>query len=114
MTNYSNFPKWRKYGIVITFSEHKFSWCENTQTNRKYLIESEYCSNGIDFYIWENGKTYTALDEFKEYLHKRQPEEPNRVCPICGGRLVLRTNKSNGEQFWGCHDYPKCMFVKKA
>ena len=62
MTNYTRFPNWRKYGIVMKFNEHQYSWCDNNQANRKYLIESEYCSNGIEFYVWENDQTYTSLD----------------------------------------------------
>lgn len=32
-------------------------------------------------------------------------------CPKCGGEMVLRTAKTGanqGQQFWGCLDYPKC------
>lgn len=32
-------------------------------------------------------------------------------CPICNGRLVLKTNKFTGEQFYGCFNYPKCNFT---
>lgn len=32
-----------------------------------------------------------------------QPE-----CPDCGEPMTERTNRSTGESFWGCPDYPKC------
>ena len=114
MTNYTRFPSWRKYGIVMKFNEYQYSWCDNNQANRKYLIESEYCSKGTAFYVWENGKTYTTLDEFKKYLQDRQVNEPNEVCPLCGGKLVLRRNKSIGKPFMGCMNYPECKFTKRA
>jgi len=114
MTNYTRFPSWRKYGIVMKFNDDRYSWCDNNQANRKYLIESEYCSKGIEFYVWENDKTYTSLDEFKKYLQDRQIEESNEVCPLCGGKLVVRRNKSNGEPFMGCKNYPECKFTKRA
>lgn len=37
------------------------------------------------------------------------------ICPVCGGRLVLRTAKSGanaGKQFYGCSNYPKCRFTR--
>ena len=38
------------------------------------------------------------------------------VCPVCGGKLVLRTAKKGpnaGNQFYGCSNYPKCKYTKK-
>lgn len=42
---------------------------------------------------------------------KGSPKQEERVCPRCGGKLVLRTAKKGdhvGEQFWGCSNHPKC------
>lgn len=33
-------------------------------------------------------------------------------CPLCGGSLVVRTNRENGTRFLGCSNYPKCHFTK--
>lgn len=30
------------------------------------------------------------------------------LCPDCGGEMALRTNKSNGNKFWGCKKFPNC------
>ncbi|MGN0930558.1 MAG: NERD domain-containing protein [Thermoguttaceae bacterium] len=41
--------------------------------------------------------------------------EAQRVCPQCGGTLVLRTAKRGanaGAQFWGCGNYPKCRYTE--
>ncbi len=37
----------------------------------------------------------------------------NNICPRCGGKLVLRTSKKDGSQFYGCENFPKCKFIKK-
>lgn len=29
-------------------------------------------------------------------------------CPKCGGSMVLRRNRNNGNSFYGCSNYPKC------
>jgi predicted RNA-binding Zn-ribbon protein involved in translation (DUF1610 family) len=30
------------------------------------------------------------------------------VCPDCGSDMALRTNRQNGNKFWGCKKYPNC------
>lgn len=38
-----------------------------------------------------------------------------RVCPRCGGKLVIRTAKRGkraGKQLWGCSNFPKCRFAE--
>ncbi len=47
------------------------------------------------------------------------PEEPNRsqelTCPRCGGQRILRTEKkgdNDGNQFYGCSNFPKCRYIK--
>ena len=37
------------------------------------------------------------------------------ICPLCGGKLVLRTAKQGpyaGNQFYGCSNYPKCRYTR--
>lgn len=34
--------------------------------------------------------------------------EPTPPCPKCGGKMILRTNKMRGNQFYGCSQFPKC------
>ena len=29
-------------------------------------------------------------------------------CPECGGPMTSRANKSSGQRFWGCNDFPTC------
>lgn len=29
-------------------------------------------------------------------------------CPECGEPMKERTNRTTGEVFWGCSDYPRC------
>ena len=34
------------------------------------------------------------------------------ICPRCGEKLILRTSKKDGRQFYGCSNYPNCKFTK--
>lgn len=41
--------------------------------------------------------------------------EKERICPRCGGKLVIRTVKRGeraGKQLWGCSNFPKCRFTE--
>lgn len=56
----------------------------------------------------------------KEISHRAEPQPPMAVapgdaaapaCPKCGAAMVRRTRKSDGGQFWGCPNYPKCRGI---
>ena len=36
------------------------------------------------------------------------------ACPLCGGVMVGRTNKSTGERFLGCTRYPECKGTRRV
>ncbi len=39
-----------------------------------------------------------------------------KVCPRCGGNLILRTAKKGahqGSKFWGCTNFPKCRYMER-
>lgn len=35
-------------------------------------------------------------------------------CPDCGGPMLLRTNRQNGDKFWGCAKYPNCRGTRDS
>jgi restriction system protein len=37
-----------------------------------------------------------------------------RACPKCSQPMVQRTNRTNGDRFWGCSGYPKCRGTAPA
>jgi hypothetical protein len=44
------------------------------------------------------------------------PQTTMLTCSKCGSNMILRTSKSGtnqGEQFWGCSNFPKCRAVQK-
>ena len=50
--------------------------------------------------------------EHVQNIKKTQKELAQNICPRCGGELVLR--KGSSGSFYGCSNYPKCKFAKKA
>jgi ssDNA-binding Zn-finger/Zn-ribbon topoisomerase 1 len=35
-------------------------------------------------------------------------------CPNCLGPMVARTNRQNGDKFWGCKKYPECKGTRDS
>lgn len=112
MTNCSSFPKYRNNGICMKFGEYRYSWCENNPSQRKYLLESDYCNGAIEIYVWENDKTYNSVESFKDYLRNKKDEG---ACPICGRPLKIRKSHADSSNvFLGCVGWPECKYTKKA
>ncbi len=43
-----------------------------------------------------------------------QKEAKEKICPKCGGRLVLKTasrGANAGKEFYGCSNFPKCRYI---
>ncbi len=61
----------------------------------------------------------TDVDKEQKELHVQKIKDrfnSTEICPVCGGKLVLRTAKTGanaGKQFYGCSNFPKCRYVKK-
>ena len=36
------------------------------------------------------------------------------LCPECGGPMVSRKRKSDGQRFWGCATYPACTGTRNT
>ena len=64
----------------------------------------------------------TKTEERKVELENKEVETvesqnlvPDKVCPRCGNKLVLRIAKKGanaGKQFWGCSGFPKCRYIE--
>lgn len=43
------------------------------------------------------------------------PETQDKICPRCGGKLVLKVAKRGnyaGNKFYGCKNYPECKYIE--
>ncbi len=63
---------------------------------------------------------YTQKTAAEKQVHVEQVIgrlQDTSTCPFCGGKLVLRAARKGpdaGQQFYGCSNYPKCRFTRKA
>jgi len=35
-------------------------------------------------------------------------------CPECGEPMISRANKTTGQRFWGCSNYPTCKGTRNT
>ena len=56
-------------------------------------------------------------EEQMEKVKKQKMVRDNSdlLCPLCGGKLIIRTARSGvyaGRQFYGCSNYPSCRYTR--
>lgn len=49
-----------------------------------------------------------GLEAPPELAAAMPPPIQQRTCPQCGAGMVERSNRNNGQRFWGCSGFPKC------
>ncbi|MDY0196130.1 MAG: NERD domain-containing protein [Sulfurovaceae bacterium] len=55
----------------------------------------------------------THVNNLKERQKQTFFNNNARICNRCGSAMVLRRNKQNGEEFYGCSSYPRCKNIVK-
>ena len=76
----------------------------------KQMLTAQITKRLADFKE-EGGFTENMTQERLAALKVKSAVESAPVCPKCGAPMRMRTIKKGshqGEQFWGCTDYPKC------
>ena len=126
MTNYSNYPRHRLVpnSCIICFSEHAYSWCSLAGNTKKYLL-TNYIDGAhrIDLKDKDGAEYSMSVAQFRQWIEtgivsksvlEKKKKESEKVCPLCGGALVLRVAKFGpkpGSQFYGCKNFPECKYT---
>jgi len=86
--------------------------CELWDENSEIMTDEQ-----VDV-LFEKLQPLANTDETEREKHVsdiRERFDSTEVCPVCGGKLVLRTARKGanaGKQFYGCSNYPKCRYIK--
>lgn len=125
------------YSYIVFGDACEFKHVELTTANNFLL----HCSSLIDNILLNiNNKSnkltdhqidnlYERLYQFTQISNKEKMEhienirlkkmvfnnKNNRICPLCGGYLILRTatkGKNKGRKFLGCSNFPSCLYKK--
>ena len=88
------------------------------ESNFKELVNSDYTANlekSLDKISEGKLDRISFLKLFYknlcEDINKISPHIPEKICPECGGKLVVR--KGRYGMFLGCANYPKCNHIEK-
>jgi len=69
----------------------------------------------------ESGKLQPSLKTHRQHIKhvksitSEKKNNNEKICPKCGNKMVLRTAKTGkhqGQNFWGCTNFPKCRAVE--
>lgn len=127
MTNYSNYPRHRfvPNSCIICFSEHIYSWTPLTEKQKKYML-TNYIDGAVRIDLKDkDGIEYSmSVTQFRKWIQtgsipksvlEKKKKESEKVCPLCGGPLVLRVAKFGpkpGSRFYGCKNFPDCRYIE--
>ena len=89
----------------------------------KYTLELRYLYkdgnydfeslDALDTKLLNEHRDFTISEyEHVHNIQERREKIEQGICPLCGGKLVLRDGKYG--EFYGCSNYPKCKFKKNA
>lgn len=79
-----------------------------TDVSRHFRIVTKGAHRALNDCIM-NQKCYEELGKILETLCK---DEPEAVCPVCGGELCRR--KGRFGEFYGCGNYPGCRYTRNV
>lgn len=121
----SDFPDIKLFSIIVFM--HSASLYVETQTpvigisKLRKTIQNSNSSTSLSnneveriyqFLLNLKNTNEVSLHSHVKQINKRKKDYEKNICPYCGAQLVLKSSKSGS--FYGCSNYPKCKFTKKA
>lgn len=85
----------------------------NILKGRNEIYSKECIKNAYNSVLYYKTNGATLKKEHDKEIKENKKNIESGICPRCGGTLVLRTSK-DGNQFYGCSNYPKCKFTKRV
>ncbi len=89
--------------FISSFTEEKLDAAQMKQVIDK--LQSERLGQSLQ-------TDRVHVQNLKERIE--QPNNNNKGCPKCGGVMLLRHNRTNGDAFYGCGNYPKCRHTEQV
>jgi len=80
----------------------------------RFPVRRSYSTSELDSVLGQYLGSNETDTQSQPVITETQSASPR--CPNCGSEMVLRTVKkgsNQGEQFWGCPNYPQCRGLRK-
>jgi restriction system protein len=112
---------WKAQKVGVATVREMFGLLNDKKANEVHIITSgDFTDEARGF---AQGKPIKLVDgiSLTQLINKyqaatpraeKEPEETRALCPRCGSNMVMRTVKKGphqGNQFWGCERFPRCM-----
>lgn len=85
-------------------------------SHRMPILDTQHMQ---DIFLKLDSLSHKTTLEKQNHIHavetKKLQAKNNHLCPLCGGKLILRTAKKGpnpGNTFYGCSNYPNCKFTQ--
>ncbi len=87
------------------------------ELKKKTTFSDADTNSTFDSSFEELEKKYSTLsvEELIKEKEVKNKNVPEKICPRCGNKLVIRTAKKGynaGNQFYGCSTFPKCRYIE--
>ena len=108
----------QEYELVKTM--HMYSHMSNA-VKTKHVRDIKLNQIATDKQHHSSATTEAVIAETPAETENQQPTFAEQgtfaddICPLCGGKLVLRKAKRgehSGNTFYGCSNYPKCRYIR--
>lgn len=109
---------WQASTVGVPVVREMFGVMHDKKADHVIVVTSgRFTNEAIDF-AEHNPITLVSGTALVELINEvsRKPKKINAsdICPECGGKLVIRNNRSDGSQFLGCENYPACSHTKSV
>lgn len=85
------------YLATSTFTEDAVMFC----ADKNIILLDKYD-------LVKNIKRFSKEKQAKLYQIATKGDYTTPTCPNCDKKMLKRTGKNSGGEFWGCANYPKC------
>ncbi len=83
-------------------------------TTGRFTQEAKNFPRGNEMHLWDGPEILKRIQALNEEKRKSLLQLATKgdfrtpTCPSCAIKMTLRASKKDGEQFWGCYNYPRC------
>lgn len=112
---------WRKWNVGVRHIREFLGTMTDSQISRGIFItlagysgEAKQLADKHRIQILNETDIIKMLDESGLIYSKEISAlfaDERKFCPKCEAEMVVRTNRLNGNKFWGCTNYPRCRFI---
>jgi HJR/Mrr/RecB family endonuclease len=115
--------QWRKWKVGVKEMREFFGALSDQKENKGIYITLQGYTEQARLFATKHGielfdeSHLIQMLEGSGLTYSREVTElftsKEKCCPKCGQKMVVRTARASGNQFWGCSTFPRCDYKMK-